>query len=158
MEEETFIINYGSDISDETIHKLAVSYLLGRYDSELILNKGDYSYQVVGGNSGYLRYKKGNTDKWVSIADWCLYGLYMVVRYRKPDWLRPMYINLFGKMNFNVVKFDDYSIELLSSNGQVLRSRRFRLSPPKAFNKVMSEEFGFSKEQISALKSEMDLV
>jgi hypothetical protein len=60
-------------------------------------------------------------------------------------------------MNFVSTTFDDYSIEIVGTDGQILRSRRFRLSPPSAFNKVMSEKFGFPEEHIQLLKKEMDL-
>jgi len=157
MEDKAFAINFNSAISDESIHKFAVAHLLSSYDSELILTQGNFAYQVKGGNSGYLSYKKGNSDEWVSIADWCFYGLYIVVRYRKPTWLRPMYETLFARMNFVSTIFNDYSIEIVGIDGQTLRSRRFRLSPPSAFNRVMSEQFGFSEEKIQLLKKEMEL-
>ena len=64
-----------------------------------------------------------------------------------------MYENLFTKMNFASVAFKDYSIELVGSDGQTLRSRRFRLSPPLAFNKVMTEKLGYPEEQIQLLKT-----
>ncbi|MBA7668314.1 hypothetical protein ES703_76424 [subsurface metagenome] len=111
-----------------------------------------------GGDDGYLCYKKGDTDKWVLIANWCLYGLYIVVRYKKAVWLRSMYNSLFTKMNFRTITFNDHSIELVSSDGQTLRSRRFRLSPPSAFDKVMLEQFGFPEEKIQCLKAELGLV
>jgi len=157
VEDRASIVSHSFDISDETIHKFASTILLSRYDSDFILTQGKYAYQVKGGSSGYLRYKKGNSAKWVSIADWCFYGLYIVIRYRKPTWLRPMYRSLFTKMNFASVTFEDYSIELLGTDGQILRSRRFRLSPPSAFDRVMSEKFGFPEEHIQLLKKEMDL-
>ena len=157
MEDSAFTINYNPDVSDESIHKFAVALLLSRYSSEFILTQGDFAYQVSGGKSGYLHYKKRNSDKWVSIADWCFYGLYIVVRYRKPIWLRPMYKTLFARMNFASVIFDEYSIELEGSDGQRLRSRRFRLSPPSAFGEVMSEQFNYSEEQIQFLKREIGL-
>lgn len=157
MEDSAFTINYNSNVSDESIHKFAATYLLSRYDSELILTQGNFSYQVSGGNGGYLRYKKGNSDKWVLIADWCFYGLYIVVRYRKATWLKPMYKFLFSKMNFASIIFDEYSIELVGSDGQILRSRRFRLSPPSAFDKVMSEQFNFPEDKIQFLKREIGL-
>ena len=147
--------NYRFDTSDETIHKFVVAHLLSGYDSELILTQGNYAYRVKGGDEGYLRYKKGYSDKWVLIANWCFYSLYIVVRYRKPVWLRPMYENLFAKMHFTSVSFEDYSIELVGSDRQTLRSRRFRLSPPLAFSKVMAEKFGFSEEKIKVLKAEI---
>jgi hypothetical protein len=155
MEDNTFAINYDSDLSDETIHKFAASYLLSKYDPELVLTQGDFAYLVKGGKSGHLYYRKRNGE-WILIANWCFYGLYIVVRYRKPAWLRPMYMNLFNKMHFTSVKFDDYSIELSGSDG-VLRSRRFRLTPPSAFDKVMLEQFGFSEEKIRRLKTELGL-
>ena len=142
-------------VSDDSIHKLASTVLLSRYDSELILTQGKYAYQVKGGDDGYLQYKKGHDGNWVLIANWCFYGLYIVVRYRKPVWLRPMYENLFTKMNFVSTIFDEYSIEIVGTDGQILRSRRFRLSPPSAFNKVMSEKFGYPEEQIQLLKTKV---
>ena len=155
MEDKAFAINYNSDISDETIHRFAATLLLSRYDSEYILTQGNYAYRVKGGTDGHLYYKKGETDKWVLIANWCVYRLYIVVRYRRPVWLRPMYKSLFAKMNFVSVSFEDYSIGLVGSDGQTLRSRRFRLSPPLAFDKVMSENFGFSEEKIRLVKQEL---
>jgi len=150
--------NYNFDVSDETIHEFAVALLLSRYDSEFILTQGNYAYRVKGGDDGYLSYKKGNSDKWVLIANWCFYGLYIVVRYKKAVWLRPMYNSLFTKMNFRTITFNDHSIELVNSDGQTLRSRRFRLSPPSAFDKVMLEQFGFPEEKIQRLKAELSLV
>jgi len=153
VERRAFIINYNFNISDDTIHKFAVTILLSGYNSELILTQANYAYQVKGGEDGYLRYKKGNSDKWVLIANWCFYGLYIVVRYRKPIWLRPMYKSLFTQMNFVSITFKDYSVELVGSDGQTLRSRRFRLSPPSAFKKVMTEKFGYPEDQIQFLKT-----
>ena len=155
MENKTFVINY--EASDKAIHKLATTLLLSRYDAECILTQGNYAYRVKGGAGGHLYYRKGETGEWVLIANWCFYGLYIVVRYRKPVWLRPMYRSLFAKMNFVSAAFDDYSIELVGSDGQTLRSRRFRLSSPLAFDKVMSENFGYSEEQIQRLKPEVGL-
>ena len=145
--------NYNFDVSDDSIHKFAVAVLLSRDDSEFTLTQGNFAYRVKGGDDGYLCYKKENSDKWVLIANWCFYGLYIVVRYRKPVWLRPMYKSLFAKMNFVSIAFQDYSIELVGSDGQTLRSRRFRLSPPSAFNRVMSERFGYSEKKIHLLKT-----
>lgn len=147
--------NYNFDHLDDSIHKLATTLLLSQYDSELILTQGNYAYRVKGGDSGHLYYKKGNSEKWVLIANWCFYGLYIVVRYRNPIWLRPMYKSLFTKMNFVATIFNDYSIEIVGTDGQILRSRRFRLSPPSALNKVMSEKFGYSQEQIESLKAKI---
>jgi len=145
--------NYRFNISDETIHKFASTLLLGRYDSEFILTQGNFAYRVKGGDGGCLYYKKGDSGEWVLIANWCFYGLYIVVRYRKPVWMRPMYRSLFAEMNFVSVTFQDYSIELVGSDGETLRSRRFRLIPPSAFNEVMSEKFGYPEEQIQFLKT-----
>lgn len=155
MEDKTFVINY--EVSDETIHRFATTYLLSRYESELILTQSKYAYRVMGGKGGHLYYKKGNNDNWIIIANWCFYGLYIVVRYRKPVWLRPMYESLFAKMNFVSTIFDEYSIEIVGTDGQILRSRRLRLSPPSALDKVMSEKFGFSEERIQLLKKELNL-
>jgi hypothetical protein len=145
-------VSFGFHISDELVHKLAASFLLSKYDSELIFDQGNFAYRVKGGKGGHLYYKKRNSDKWVLIANWCMYGLYIVVRYRKPVWLRPMYKSLFAKMNFISIDFQDYSIKLVGSDGQTLRSRRFRLSSPSAFNRVMSEKFGYTEEQVQFLK------
>ena len=117
---------------DNTIHNLAVAHLLSGHNSELILTQGGFTYRVKGGDDGYLYYKRGVSNKWVLIANWCFYGLYIVVRYRKAVWLRPMYESLFAEMNFVAITFKDHSIELVDSEGQTLRSRRFRLSPPSA--------------------------
>lgn len=144
-------------ISNDSVHKFAVSFLLSRYNSELILTQGNFSYKVMGGQSGHLYYKKRNSEEWILIANWCFYGLYIVIRYRKPIWLRQMYTILFSRMNFTSIIFDDYSIELLDTDGQKLRSRRFRLSPPLAFNKVMSEQFNFTEDKIKLLKREFGL-
>ena len=148
---------YSFHATNEAIHRCAVALLLSRYDSELILTQGNFAYQVKGGKDGHLYYRKGVNGQWVLIANWCFYGLYIVVRYRKPMWLRPMYESLFAKMNFVSITFQDYSIESVGSDGEILRSRRFRLSPPTAFDKVMSEQFGFSEEKLQLLKKEMDL-
>jgi len=155
VEDKTPIINRNFDVSDDSIHKLAVTLLLSRYDSEYILTQGNYAYQVKGGEDGFLCYRKGNSGSWVLIANWCFYGLYIVVRYRKPIWLRPMYKSLFARMNFVSITFQDYSVELVGSDGQTLRSRRFRFSPPSVFNRVMSEKFGYPEEQIRLLKTKV---
>ena len=144
--------NYNIDISDETIHECAVALLLRSQESEIVLTQGNYAYRVKGGDDGYLYYKKGNSDKWVLIANWCFYGLYIAVRYRRPVWLRPMYKSLFTEMNFLSIALRDYNVELIGSDGQTLRGRRFRLSPPSAFNRVMVDKFGYSQEKIQSLK------
>jgi hypothetical protein len=155
MENKIFTIYYNSSITNTAIHKFAITILLSIYNQELILRQGDYAYKVNGGKNGFLYYKKGNRENWILIANWCFYRLYMVVRYRKAKWLRPMYETLFTKMDFVSTIFDDYSIKIVSKDGQILRSRRFRLSPPSALDKVMSEEFGYTKEKIQNLKAEL---
>ncbi|GAB4407452.1 MAG: hypothetical protein OHK0032_02770 [Thermodesulfovibrionales bacterium] len=80
----------------------------------------------------------------------------MVVRYRKPIWLRPMYEILFRNMKFSSIKFHDNSIELQSPDGSVLRSRRLRLSPPNSLDIVLKEKFNFSKEKIETLKAKIN--
>ncbi len=149
--------NRSFDISNESIHKFAITILLSKYELELILTQGNFAYRVKGGKSGHLYYKKSNSDNWILVANWCFYGLYIVVRYRKPVWLRPMYKRLFTEMNFVSITFQDYSIELVDSDGQTLQSRRFRLSPPSAFNKVMSEKFGYPEKEIQLLKTGVGL-
>ena len=147
--------NYNFEVSDTAIHKFAATLLLSRHESELILTQGNYAYRVKGGTDGHLYYRKGDAGEWVLIANWCVYRLYIVVRYRKPIWLRPLYESLFTKMNFVSITFQAYSIKLVGSDGQTLRSRKFRLSPPSAFNKVMSEKFGYPEEQIQFLKTKV---
>ena len=157
MSDKKAPINWNFDLSDATIHEVAASILLSKCETEFTLIQGNFAYKVTGGASGDLYYKNVNRDDWILIANWCFYGLYIVVRYRKPLWLRPMYKCLFTKMNFKSISFEDYSIELTGSNGEILRSRRFRLSPPSAFKRVMSEQFGYNKEQIQSLKAEIGL-
>jgi hypothetical protein len=157
MSDEAIRGNYNFDISDDVIHELAPAILLSEQSSEFTLSQGKYVYRVKGGDDGYLYYKKGTSDNWILIANWCFYGLYIVVRYRKPVWLRPMYRSLFAKMNFVSVTFFDHSIELVSTEGEILRSRRVRLSPPFALTEVMTEKFGYSEEKIEALRSKLNL-
>ncbi len=149
--------SYDFDSSDNSIHELAPAILLSQEDSEFMLTQGKYAYWVKGGESGYLYYKKGASQDWVLTANWCFYGLYIVIRYRKPLWLRPMYQSLFRQMNFVSITFSDHSIEVIGTDGEILRSRRFRLSPPSALTKVMTEKFGYSQEKIEALKAELNL-
>jgi len=151
MLDRIVIGNHDFDFSDETIHELAVAILLSKEDSEIVLAQDEYSYKVKGGEDGYLCYRKGNRD-WILVANWCFYGLYIVVRYRKPAWLRPMYRGLFNQMNFASVTFSDSSIELVGIDGEILRGRRLRLCPPSAFRKVMTSKFGYTQEEAEALK------
>ena len=149
--------NSNFDIFDDFIHELAPAILLGERDTECILTQGKYVYRVTGGNDGYLYYKKRASDNWILIANWCFYGLYVVVRYRKPIWLKPMYRNLFARMNFVSVSFFDSSIELIGTEGEILRSRRFRLSPPLALSEVMTDKFGYTQEKVEELKAKLRL-
>jgi len=148
---------YNFDVTDEAIHRFAALVLLGDKDSEFIVTQGRYAYMVKGGESGHLYYKKGDKDNWVLVANWCFYGLYIAVRYRRPLWLRPMYESLFTQMNFVSVDFQLYSIELVGTDGEVLRGRKLRLVPPSGFTRVMTEKFGFSTERAEALKVEFGL-
>jgi hypothetical protein len=144
---------YDFDISDGFIHELAPAILLGDRSSEFMLTQGKYAYRVRGGSDGHLYYRKGASDNWILIANWCFYGLYIVVRYRKPVWLKPMHQSLFAKMNFVSVTFFDHSIELVGTEEKILRGRRFRLSPPSALSKVMTEKFGYTQEKVEELKA-----
>jgi hypothetical protein len=144
---------YDFDISDGFVHELASAVLLGDWSSEFMLTQGKYTYRVRGGSDGHLYYRKGTSDNWILIANWCFYGLHIVVRYRKPTWLKPMYQSLFTGMNFVSVTFFDHSIELVGTEGEVLRGRKFRLSPPSALSKVMSEKFGYTQEKIEELRA-----
>jgi len=148
---------YDFDISDDFVHELAPATLLSEQGSEFTLNQGKYVYRVKGGKDGYLYYKKRASDNWSLIANWCFYGLYIVIRYRKSLWLRSMYRSLFRKMNFVSVAFFDHSIELVGTEGEILRSRRFRLSPPFALSKVMTENFGYTQEKVEKLKARLHL-
>jgi len=148
---------YIFDIFDDFIHEFAPAILLSDQSSEFTLSQGKYVYRVKGGRDGYLYYKKRASDNWILIANWCFYGLYIVIRYRKSLWLRSMYRSLFAKMNFVSVTFSDHSVELVGTEGGILRSRRFRLSPPFALSKVMTERFGYSEEKIEALRSKLTL-
>ena len=143
--------SFNFDLDNESIHELSAAILLSKEDAEIVLGEGDYFYKVKGGEGGHLFYRKGNRD-WVLIANWCFYGLYIVVRYRKALWLRPMYRILFTQMNFVSVTFYDYSVELVDTSGEILRSRRFRLSPPQALEEVMADKFGYSPQKVEDLK------
>jgi hypothetical protein len=144
---------YDFDISDGFVHELASAILLGDSSSEFVLTQGKYAYRVRGGSGGHLYYEKGASDNWVLAANWCFYGLYIVVRYRKPVWLKPMYQNLFAKMNFVSATFFDHSIELVGTEGEILKGRKFRLSPPSALSKIMTENFGYTQEKLEELKA-----
>ena len=157
MPYKTIVENYNFDIFDDGIHELAPAILLSEQSSEFTLSQGKYTYQVRGGRDGYLYYKKRASDNWILIANWCFYGLYIVIRYRKLLWLRLMYRSLFRKMNFVSVTFLDHSVALVGTEGEILRSRRFRLSPPFALSKVTTEKFGYSKEKIEAIRSKLNL-
>ena len=150
-------ITYNFDVWDDAIHRFASLILLSEEGSEFILTQGKYAYRVGGGEGGHLYYRKGEGDNWVLVANWCFYGLYIVVRYRRPLWLRPMYQSLFAQMNFVSVTFHDNSIELVGTDGEILRSRRLLLVPPSAFTRVMTEKLGFSPERAEAIKSELKL-
>jgi len=156
MSDRIMIGNHDFEFSDEAIHELAATILLSKEDSEIVLAQGEYSYKVKGGEDGYLCYRKGNRD-WIMVANWCFYGFYIVVRYRKPIWLRPLYRSLFKQMNFVSINFHDYSIELVGTDGEILRSMRFRLSPPHALEEVMSEKFGFSPQKVEDLKLKLGI-
>jgi len=146
------------DLSDNAIHKIAATILLSSYDTEFILTQGNYAYRVKGRrDDGHLYYRRKPDSDWVLIANWCFYGAYIVIRYRKPIWLRPMYQSLFAKMHFISVVFDDYAIELVGSDGEILRSRRLRLSPPSALREVLSEKFGYSEEKAEDLLVDLGL-
>ncbi|MGA2670329.1 MAG: hypothetical protein ABSF21_02780 [Dehalococcoidia bacterium] len=144
---------YDFDISDGFIHELASAILLSDRSPEFMLTQDKYAYRVRGGSDGHLYHRKGASDNWILIANWCFYGLYIVVRYRKPVWLEPMYQSLFAKMNFVSVTFFDRSIELIGTEGEILRGRKFRLSPPSALSKVMTEKFGYTQEKVEELKA-----
>jgi hypothetical protein len=145
------------DISDDSINELSSTILLGDQSSEFILTQGKYAYRVKGGSDGHLYYKKGASNNWILTANWCFCGLYIVVRYRKPVWLKPMYQSLFAKMNFVSVTFFDHSVELVGTEGEILRGRKFRLSPPSALSRVMTEKFGYTQEKVEELKATLYL-
>ena len=148
--------SYNFYASDESLHELAAAVLLSKEDSEIVLTQGEYSYKAKGGEGGYLCYRKGNHE-WILVANWCFYGLYIVVRYRKPTWLRPMYRSLFNQMNFTSVTFGDSSIELVGTEGEILRGRRLRLCPPHGLEEVMTEKFGYSPQKVEDLKLKLGI-
>jgi hypothetical protein len=145
------------DTSGEVIHRLAAATLLGDEESELTLTDGTYSYLVRGGENGHLYYGKAPGGDWISIANWCFYGLFVVVRYRRPLWLRPMYRSLFAQMNFVSVDFYDHGIQLIGRSGEVLKGRRLRLSPPSALEKVMIGRFHYAPEKVQELKLSLNM-
>jgi hypothetical protein len=155
MSDRAVTLSYDFEFSDEAIHELVSAILLSKEDDEIVLAQDEYFYKVKGGENGHLYYRKGNRD-WVLIANWCFYGLYIVVRYRKPIWLRPLYRSLFKQMNFTSVTFDDSSIELVGTDGEILRGRRLRLCPPSAFQEVMTCKFGYTEEEAEALKVKLN--
>jgi len=155
--DKTFVENCDFSIFNDTIHELALAVLLSERDTECMLTQDKYTYRVKGGKDGYLFYKKRASDRWILIANWRFYGLYIVVRYRKPIWLRPMYRTLFAKMNYVSVTFFDHSIEAIDKDWEILRSRRFRLSPPFALAEVMTREFGYLQEEIEELEAKQGL-
>ena len=157
MLDRAVVKNCNFSISDDTIHEFASAIILSEQGSEVLLTQGNYAFRVKGGEDGHLYYKKGRRQDWILIANWCFYGLYIVIRYRKPLWLRPMYRSLFARMNFVSIAFTDHSIETIGTGGEVLRSRRFRLSPPSALVKVMTEKFGYPQEKVETLKAELNL-
>jgi len=67
-----------------------------------------------------------------------------------------MYQNLFSKMNFVSIAFSDHSIEVMGTDGQILRGRRFRLSPPLALEEVMMEKFGYSPQKVEMLRTKLN--
>ena len=155
MLDRIMIGNHAFEFSDETIHELAAAILLSKEGAEIVLAQGEYFYKVKGGEDGHLYYRKGNRD-WILVANWCFYGLYIVIRYREPLWLRPMFRSLFNQMNFTSVTFDDSSIELIGTDGEILRGRRLRLSPPSALREVMTSKFGYTEEEAEALKVKLN--
>lgn len=145
------------DVPDNSIHEFAANTLLCNEDLPYILAQGEYAYWVKGGDDGYLYYKKGTGENWILVANWCFYRLYIAIRYRKPLWLVPMYRSLFAKMHFVSILFNDHSIEIVGPDGESLKGRRFRLSPPSAFTEVMTEKFGYSVQKAEDLKLTLNL-
>ncbi|GER92538.1 hypothetical protein A45J_0254 [hot springs metagenome] len=153
LDDKLYEIDFGYNIN--AIHEWAVSILFSDEKEELILKSINYEYRVSGGKGGHLFYKRLSWNRWILIANWCLYGAYMVVRYRKPVWLRPMYEMLFRSMNFSSICFHNNVIELHMPDGCILRIRRLRLSPPNSPDIVLKERFNFSKEKIATLKAKL---
>jgi hypothetical protein len=139
------------------IHNIAAGILLSNNKNEVLLTNSSYHYLVNGGGGGCLYYKKSNWSSWVLIANWCFYGLYIIIRYRKPIWLRNLYIDLFTKMNFISISFLENSIELIAEDGAKIKSRRFNLMPPRAIDNIMKDKFNFSDQDIEDLKKKLNL-
>lgn len=148
---------YDFTVSDQAIHKLASAILLSEDDSEFTLTQGKYAYQVKGGTDGSLYYRKLPRKDWILIANWCFYRLYIAIRYRKPVWLRSLYEKLFSEMHFVSVEFGDSTIKLVGTDGEVIRGRKLRLSPPNALREVLAEKFHFTPDKIEKIRAEMKL-
>lgn len=139
------------NVGDLRIHDVAVDVLLGSGTKEVELRQGDFAYCVKGGDAGHLQYRKKGIRDWVLVANWCFYGAYVVVRYRKVVWLRPMYEHLFSAMNYTILAFGLHSIELLANDGSILTCRQRSFSPPGALRAVLEKKLGFDELFIGRL-------
>ncbi len=140
--------------SSVSIHSVAIAVLLGQNDHERELRQADYAYLVSGRKGGSLCYRKGHDARWVLVANWCFFHSYVAVRHRKARWLRPMYGELFSRINYRVSSFDEHTIEILSSTGERMGHRLFRLGPPSAMEGMLREKFGFTEQQLKSLGDE----
>ncbi len=142
---------------DLSIHRTAVDLLLGMDEETHELTLGEFGYLAKGGKGGSLSYRRGRDGRWVLIANWFFYDAFIAVRYRKALWLRPLYDYLFARMNYRILAFDTYSIRLLGSEGELLKGRLFRLSPPGTLRTVLADRFSFQPEQISQLEADIGM-
>lgn len=155
MRDATVTPAFDFPLKDDAIHSLAAAILLSKEEAEIVIADDNYAYKVKGGDSGHLYYRKLSKEDWILIANWCFYGLYIAIRYRKPLWLRPLYEKLFSEMHFVSVEFGDYSIKLAGTDGEVIKGRKLRLSPPNALREVLREKFHFSPDNIEKLEAEL---
>ncbi len=147
-------------MANDSIHQKAAAILVGDSPAESLLQDGEYSYRVSGSGGGHLFYKKqfkNGTAHWILIANWCFYGAYIVIRYRKRPWLQPMYRALFRTMGFPFISFNQYNIEAVDRAGRTVRSRRFQLTRPGGFKQVFQEKFNFSNEEAEKVTRELGL-
>lgn len=142
MEQTTHVKSLIFDRNDSSIHEFAAYALLTKPKESIILQQSPYAYEL---DPGSLYYKKESYRDWVLVANWCLYGAYILIRYKRAVWLKPFYEALFKRMNFLHVSFNKYCIEVLDTNGHFRSSRIFRLSPPGGLEVALSEIHILSK-------------
>ena len=138
MEKATSVKSLTFNSGDSSIHQFAAYGLLSKSKEEFVLRQGACTYKLCWGG---LYYKKESYSSWVLIANWCFYDAYILIRYKRAVWLRPLYEALFKRMNFLHISFNKYCIEVLDTNGHFQSSRIFRRSPPGGLQSAMAEVY-----------------